>query len=477
MRYYHWCFFLVFISLVACQQQRALIPSKDLVVATIIPIGDVRPFTSRYGVGANLIDLLYRPLIKISDNGDVIPDLAQDFHWSEDYAFIKITLDPADVDNVLYTFDTVRKLKDSDYLESLKYLDSLERISPKVIHIKLKKFDRAFLNLLTQLPIISRAEGRFTGDFSIESQESEKVVLKRQVWSENKVNRIIVKQMSSARKSIRELVAGNVDLTFLASEWDFKMLTDIQEIQVGALRSRMLYVVLQNFNKSAQVSIPWAEINKKIDRKAIIAKMGEAGFTEAYLPIPPDDRFWGGSNPSSKENPGPMSGETKGDKVSATLSYLGKKSRDEHLALILKRHLEEMGIHIILKELTWETFLKELSEKKFDWILFPYNFRDTLMENWWFHSPEGQQSSYLSNYSNPRFDRFLEEARYSRDDTAAKTAFRNAMAELAEHPPGLFLFWLKTSIIYRKSCSGFKYNTNEFFSSLKDVRCEPSAAN
>ncbi|MFO1463801.1 MAG: ABC transporter substrate-binding protein [bacterium] len=407
----------------------------------------------------------------------MIPELAEDIRWNENYTSLKVGLKNISAEDVLYTFETVNKLQIGDFSESLKSLKNIQVESPNIVVFNLDRFDRAFLNLLSQLPVISRTENRFTGEFTIESQGSEEVVLRRKMPSDRLVNRIVVKQMPSTRKSIRELVAGNVDITFLASEWDFKVLTDLQEIQVGELKSRMLYLVLQNFKNPGAAAVPWAAINRNIDRKAIIEKMGEEGFAEASLPIPKDDPVWGEALPTPSALGESSSASLGAGNLTATLSYLGRKSRDEHLALILKRYLEEMGIQIVLKERTWETFASELSEKRFDWILFPYNFKDTLMENWGFHSPEGSQSSNLSNYSNPRFDRFLEEARYTREDAAAKAAFRNAMAELAEHPPGLFLFWLKTSIIYRKSCSGFKYNTNEFFSSLKDVRCEPSAAN
>lgn len=451
--------------------------SSDLTLATVVPIGDVKPFSSRQGIGANLVELLYRPLFRFSKGGVIEPDLVRSFEWKDDGKILRVVLDEGQVGNVQYTLDYVRKLPIPEFAEGFKNLKSIEKVSGTEIVFHLEKFDRIFPFLLSQVPILSANTNETTGDFAIESQQEDQVVLRRKVLSSGGVNRIIVKQISSPRRVIREFVAGNVDLSFLTDEAADEILSDIKDLGFGELESSFLYFVLVNRRKPDLDAMNWADIGSAINRGDMIEQLGMKGLEEATVPVKPGSP-WATQDAAVLQEKGRAAIAAGGTRP-LSLTFLNTQSTESRIALLMKRHLEEMGIAISLNQLAPQDFGKQiLGAKDFDLVLLPYAMKDALSSNYLvFHSAQGEGGSNLTRYSNKEVDSRLEEARYAYDDATAKRAFSQAMEAMRKDPPGIFLFWLKSPILYRKSCSGFKFNSNEFFSSLKDVRCEPSAVN
>jgi ABC-type oligopeptide transport system substrate-binding subunit len=399
--------------------------------------------------------------------------------WDEKEKTLKVTLFEDRAEDVAHTFQLVQKLQVREFVEGFKNLEKLEKISPREVHFRLRKYDRLFSFLLTRLPIVAADPERATGDFTIDREAADEVVLRRKKISPNLVNRIVVRQILSPRRVIRELVAGHVDLSFMADIRNPDVLKDLEELEFGVLKSRRIYLVLDNWKRNRKNPIPWKLLSQKIDRSSIVSQLSSVDLETADLPASKED-YWAGALPESI----PANGAARAHsslKMSEDyeLSFLAIQDLDFRLAFLLKRHLEEMGIRLKLDSLSPQQMVqKVLSSATYDLVLLSLLFQDTMISNYFiFHTPSGSESANLSSYSNPKVDYHLEEARYSVRDGEAKAAFAKAMRLMHEDPPGLFLFWLNSPIVYRKSCSGFKLNTVEFYSSLKDVRCEPSAVN
>ncbi|HKY62978.1 MAG TPA: hypothetical protein VJR29_06140 [bacterium] len=445
-----------------------------------MPIGEVEPFSSRQGIGAMLVELLYRPLLRFSEDGQLKTDMAEKVWWEEQDKSFHVKLSPENAENVKFTLEHLQKLGIPEFKEGLKNLVSFDIKAPGELVFRLKEYDRIFPFMLSRIPILSKDPAQTTGDFVIESKKDDSIVLQRKVPSPTSVNRIVVRQIPSARRVLREFATGSVDITFLTDEGDSKVLSDLPQFAFGELESAFLYLVLINRENSSIRRMPWSEISKNLHRDRMISELGAKGLSPAYIPVRKVDRWGAGlmapaGQPSEIEPFKVMSVP----KAAIELSLLNTQAMDARIALLLKRHLEEMGIPISLNYLEPQNFgEKILKAKDFDLVLLPFAIRDALTSNYFvFHTAEGAGSVNLSGYSSPEVDKFLEAARYQYDDERAKEDFSKAIAEMLKDPPGIFLFWLKTPLLYRKSCTGFKFNTNEFFSSLKDVRCEPSAAN
>lgn len=446
--------------------------SKDFILASGIPIGDINPFGLRVGIGANLADLIHRPIFKINEQGDLVGELATKFSWENNGLLLRVVLREDRAQDVKATFESVKKLRGGDLKEGVRHVKDIHVVRPNEVLFVFHKYDRAFSLIASQLPILSDSQS--TGDFSLSALSELEVSFHRKQPSAYHVNRIIVKSIPSPRRAIRELVAGNVDFLFLAHQGDYNVLRDLPEVAIGEISTKMLYLVLEN-KASSKKDINWKYLNNKIDKKSIIHELGQSGLEIAYLP----------DSQESPRNKFEILGDLPKDNMPVisnsprVLSFLGKQALDRKLARILKRKFESIGLLVELKVLSPQEFEKEvIAERSFDLVLLPFNIKDPLVSNYLiFHSSGREQGLNWSGYSNSVVDANLDSARYSSDERNAQISFKKAMQAMADDPPGLFLFWLKIPIVYRQSCTGFKFSSNEFFSSLKDVRCEPSAAN
>jgi ABC-type dipeptide transport system, periplasmic component len=469
---------LVFVLGGCGTKREGLAPSKQLVIATAIPIGGVEPFGSRMGIGANLVDLLYARTHRVASDGVIQPQLAKEVRWENGGHDLRLKLAEARAEDLEFTVQKVKALPGGDFFEAFKNLDQIVVISPDEIVFKLKNFDRAFLTMLGQLPVLRKNSQEIGDEFIVDRQSSDEIVLRRKNPSKSMVNQVVVRVIPSSRRAIRELVAGNVDLLFLVNEGDYKILEELPEIQLQKLNTRLVYGVLDNRGKTLNKKFEWRELEKIIRREEYTRHLGASQVEPAFHSVPQDDPWW---NPDLAR---PPAGQSEASAKSLapqtkTLSFLGNLYFERRAARILKRQLEAAGITLHLENLPPQQFLtKVLKEKDFDLLMMPFNMKDPLMIHYLvFHSPESEGSLNLTRYSNPQVDAFLEKARYAQDDAESRQAFTQAIQAMMQDPPGLFLFWLKTPIVYRKACSGFSLNSNDFFSSLKDVRCEPSAVN
>lgn len=467
-------FFLILTFLVqSCKQSEPrLIESKDLVLATGIPIGDLEPYSSREGIGSNLVDLLYRPLFRLTSQGQIIPDFAREVVWDESANTLTVILNTPKADDVKKSIEKAKSLIGGGFYEALVNLETIEVLSPHELNFKLKSFDRAFLSIVEHLPIILFSEAvKTSGEFEIEAVKEDEVSLVRKMKSDQSVNKVVVKVISSPRRAMRELVAGNVDVVILASRGDYEILKDNPEIKFGEMLTNIVYLVLENRNNRPKSEhINWAQVSRLIDRNSIIHALGKESMAPADAP---DPLYKNGI----EESGGNL--EVRSLPKERVLSLLGEQSRDVMIGRVLKRRLQEIGLELSLLPHDSKSFGREvIFNKNFDLVLLPINIKDPIITNFLaFHTPKGPNSLNYSGYSNEEVDKLLEEARYFQNEELARQSYLKAIKAIREDPPGLFLFWLKIPIVYRQSCTGFKFSSNEFFSSLKDVRCEPSAVN
>lgn len=471
-------------SLAACHPPSSPnIPSKPLIIATSLPLGGVDPFKSRSGIGANIVELLYKPLFRIDAYANIRPEFAKEVLWKNDQKTeLEILLNEDSAGDVKASVERARAMGSGDLFEGLKNLKNIEVNAPNKVHFKLNRYDRAFLVLLSQIPIVRFSETQMeTGEFSVSKRDDTEIILTRKNPSLDKVNQIYFKVIPSSRRAMRELVAGNVDFIFFARESDFKVLSDIPEISLDQVKSRILYQVLENKNsKSAKYKINWNQLFQLLNNNNLFSEIGNKESALPAFPVPYEDSWYPAEGREINVSQDVVTGSGLRSRMQRSLSFLGEQSRDRRIARILKRSFEEIGVELILLDLSPGEFNRLIFvEKNFDLVLLPFNVKDTLVSNILvFQRPEGPNSLNFSNYSNHKVDQFLDLARYTSDDAEAKKHFSAAMHELRADPPGLFLFWLKIPIVMRENCSGYRFDTNnEFFSSLKDVRCEPSAAN
>lgn len=461
------CLLLTGLGLMGCSKK--LKPSKELVIATSDPIGKVDPWKSPQGLSANLVELIHPPLFHYSFHGDLLPVLAEKGEWSPDYREFKVTLRGPFADEVLYSIQQANKFLAGDFHREVKNIQDVEKLSSTEVLFKLERFDRAFIYFLETLPIVApEQEVNSIGPFRLLKQTEEEVVLERKQPSPDKVNVIRIQSIPSARRAMRELVAGNVDMLFPADELDYDSLSNIPQLKIAEFSTGILYVLFEN-QKRDKGDLGWSRLNLQLDRGAFPQLGRTRKVRPAFSPLPPSFNF------SVKELGMTEKALNKFTPQQRELMFLENSFKDVLLARFLKRQFQEMGIQLTTRPLKFNDFLNEVFvNRNFDLVLLFQSVRDPFMSNYYlFHTPEWPHSPNILGYSNIVVDRYLEQARYGEDEGKAREALTKAIEVLLDDPPGLFLYWWDIVLVYRKSCSGFKFNSAEFFSSLQEVRCEP----
>ena len=113
------------------------------------------------------------------------------------------------------------------------------------------------------------------------------------------------------------------------------------------------------------------------------------------------------------------------------------------IALILDQELQELGIKLQLKSLPISSLINDyLLPKKFDAAIAEI---DTLYESnfgyIFYHADQIQNGLNAQSYSNPKVDRVYDQLQVTTDPESRKKLFNQLQLELAENPPGVFLFF------------------------------------
>ncbi len=465
-------FVLLFLSFFSCSpEENTEAPSRDFVIATGYPLGDLDPFSTT-GLGASLIELIHPSLFQFSKNQELIPQLVQEYHWNHEKTLLKVKLKGAWAQEVKNSFERAKNPQGGALGNLLEHLQEVRVDSPTEVTFFLKRFDRAFTLALSQLPIVmDQKKYSPLGSFLLQSHIPDQVVLERIQKSDKVVNRIVLKSIPNPRRALRDLVAGEVDLIFFMPTADFEVLGDIEEISQGQFETRILYFLLENRQKNSAL-FPWKFLNANYDRGLFLREQKIKEWIPAFHPLPEAEKTIISPLKLSNLQQARMPSYPPSTR---TLSFLNLNPRDPQLARQLKRDFQERGVDLKLNPLSPSDFQERVFQKRdFDWVLMPVNIKDALLTLYLiFHSSGKVGGLNVSGYHHPEFDQAMEEARFSPDDLQSKQAFSRALQVLMEDPPGLFLYWMNTPVVYQRRCVGFHFNSNEFFSSLKEVRCDP----
>jgi len=468
-----------FLSLVlfpSCHpEQKRSVLKNEILVASGFPIGKIDPFTTGKGLGANLIELIYRPLFRIGRDNEIVPEYAKNVKWKKNRTVLEVTLQNDQMEDVKKTIRESIQNQSSGFGHLRQNLKSIQQTAPDKLEISFNKFDQGILYIFSNLPIVeySHAE-KETGPFRIQEQNDTLVILKRKTPDTYKINKITFKTYPSARRAIRDFVAGSVDFIISADETDFEVLNNLPEIEIAYLNTNLLYKVLKGPKyPNPNDSKSWQKLQYSLLEKKPFEELNHQ-YISALFPVPKNSPRYDEIEKSVLDIKPDSTPIMDMPQTPLTLNFLDAQGKDQRIALKFKRFLEGKGYKIQLSGLNPSEFEKKVFiDRDFSLALIPYTVKDPVFSNYLvFHTPKGPGSLNISGYSNPKLDAHLEEARYNPDPAEAKEAFSLAMQELMKKPPALFLFWVRTPLVYRKSCRGFDLDADKFFSSLKDVTCE-----
>lgn len=222
-------------------------------------------------------------------------------------------------------------------------------------------------------------------------------------------------------------------------------------------------------------------LNCAIDRDTIIREISRGVGFPAYGPIPPglpgydpEERRWQYDPDRAKQllaEAGYPSGEGLEELV---LHVSGTGEAPDRDAVAVMDQLGRIGVRVRLKLQPWPLHLESLDrhEARFFTLGWVADYPDA--ENFLalFHSrnfaPDGPNATF---YSNPEFDRLLDEAVRVMDDDERAELYRQAAAVVIDDCPWLFTTYAETIQLQQRRVQGFPVNPLGLFF-YKNVRLE-----
>jgi ABC-type transport system substrate-binding protein len=487
-----WLFFLASYSLAFAKSDNVLVIAEPSKLAPINPL-----FTNST-ISANLLDLIYDPIIDFGSKGEIKPALAKrwkvspdglewTFELNEGVKFHDGTLLTAK--DIKATYDAVIATKRNFYSFGFSNVESIDAVSDFMIRIKLKRYD-AFLPFflrhiyITPSAIIeSKAEEMpviGTGSFRLGYYSEQRIELlanERHYGGGPSLDKIVVDIYPNQRTCLTKLIAGAADLIFLVDVVDYDIFSDVGDIELYAPVVEFNYWVVFNLrnpllaNKHVRKAMNYA-----VDRDRV-AKTGGGGYTVLssikgnYKKSALDFNF---SHDPRKALEVIRSGGLRGKgRLSFNLSLARSDDVSKRVARFMQDDFESIGIDLQLYDIPLfkELAVKGRTERKFDLMLMPSNMRAGMPLNYilW-HSSQINGGGNLGGYSNAEVDRLLDEIRHNPDPLKRNESERKLAEVLHDDPPVIPLFVRGVPVLVNKRFTGFSSDSFSFFSSLRNVR-------
>lgn len=439
---------------------------------------------------------LFNGLVRLNENLDVIPDLAESWDISQDgtiytfhlrrgvkfsngrmlsasdvkYSFERI-LDPNGKSPNTWILDKIYGAK--TFMKGVSSEVSGIAVSdPYTVRIILEKPFSPFLNLLTMTAgyVVPKEEVQRRGeDFATHPVGSGPFRLTE--WKHN--NHLLLERnedyfegMAMTRglryriipedlTAITEFELGNLDVIAVpASEYRRIMKTDAGKNLVSAMEGINTYYL--GFNCSRH---PFDDIRARkavslaIDRKRILETFYENRGRLAHGPIPDTLRRWDAPVPPDYD---PATAralvDAAGLKGKKILLYITADPEVVDIAEIIQSYLHNAGLSVIIKQLEWSSYKAAINNGEADmfWISWWADYPDP--ENFLFplfHSSNHGPSGNRTRYTNSAVDALIEAGQKSANRDERDNYYSKAERAIVADVPWVF-FWHKTDITVRQ---------------------------
>ncbi|MDH4231342.1 MAG: ABC transporter substrate-binding protein [Nitrospirota bacterium] len=447
--------------------------------------------------GGSISAKIFNGLVKLDEQLNVVPDIAESWKISEDGTTYVFHLRK----NV--NFSNNREVTSSDFKYSFKRILSpsgrspntwvLEKISgakdfmqgrvsdisgieipdPYTVEIKLEQPFSPFLQLLTMTAayVLPKEEvERLGDDFSShpvgtgpfllkEWKHNNQIVLKKNSLyfaAPPKIEGIVYRIIPEDLTAVTEFELGNIDvITVPASEYSRYRTSPEWKEYLSSIYGLNVYYL--GFNCSRP---PFDNVNLRkavayaIDREKILNTFYEKRGRLAQGPVPDILRKWQALFPYAfdlQKARELIDEEAMNDRT--ILFYITTADQEViDIAEIIQSYLKEAGLNIKIKQLEWSAYKAAINNGEPDlfWLSWWADYPDP--ENFLFplfHSSNHGASGNRSRYTSSEVDRLIEAGQRALDSTARDGYYASAEKIIAEEVPWVF-FWHKTDFTLRQ---------------------------
>ena len=473
----------------------------------IDPLKDVSTLSSI------LSDVIFNGLVGIDENGEIVPDLAKGWEWSEDKKSINFYLKEgikfhdgfvSDASDVDFTFRQIlAPLYSGSGNYDLTMVENVKVLDNQTISFGLKGISNLFLfnSIIQILPrhIFENDIGgreRFlwnpigTGPFKVVRLSGSEAVLEanRDYFKGRPfLDGIVVKSYKNQDEVWARLLTEEVDFCFPLSPGQVDFMKNNTNIKIYSYLSPYYYLLAFNGkNPLFQSRKVRVALNQAIDRDEIIEKiLNNHGRLCSGTVYPYSWAFDPELKPYSydpatalkmimeegwiRDKNGIL--KKNGKPFEFTVLIISGENQSENLVLSIEKYLAEIGIKIKIQPVTMgELNRKYLFSKKFEAALLSFDsgIHPGYLNYRIWHSSQIQKGLNVFSYQNAEVDEDLEHVLRVGDRIEEKKYYYKFQREIFDDPPGVFLFWKEEMVPIHKRFRGIKAGPEKLFVSIPE---------
>lgn len=473
---------------------------------------DTLSTTSPDSAADRLRNLIFNSLVKKNDKFEYVGDLAKEIKFGDDNLTITFVLQ----DNVKFHNGQAFTSADAKYtIEALlqaggykgtaffdtvngqkqPHITSIETPDPKTLVIKVGRpaLVNQLLSNLVAIPIIpngtieqQKTTPIGTGAFKFAKFDQLNNIVDLEAFPEYwegapKISKLVVKTVTDANALQAELQSGRVDVVpnptnFSADTFNsVAQNPNLQVVQTNGANIRYISFNVSNEvlkNQKLRQAVAFA-----IDREKIVKELlsGQAKVANSVLP----EDSWAYSagtkysyDPAKAKQLIQESGY-KGEKINFKIAA-GSTAISQY-SQVIQNSLKEVGINAEIETLELNTLLDQLKQGQFQmttaqWVggnQDPIFLRDLFETN---ESPDKKPGGRnRSRYSNPEFDKIVNEAVNTVDKAKAKELYIKAQDIISNDLPYITLWYPSNMVVATKRIGNIKINPSGEWTFVKDL--------
>lgn len=423
---------------------------------------------------------IYEGLVKVNEQGELVPAVASEYKISEDGSKYTFTLrdgvkfhngEAVTAEDVKYSIErNAGLLPDTELIVSaFSVIESVNILDPSTVEVVLSEPDTELISYLTVAIVPKDYENISTqpvgtGPFkfvSYKSQESLVIEKNNDYWGDKAyLNKVTFKVITNAATAVVELKAGTIDI--------YPYLTMDQADQIGD-NFDILYgntnlvqgLYLNNNVEMFKNKLVRQAMYYALDRQEILNIVaGGHGTIVGSFMYPGYGRYY---NDLSKEYSKDIDKAKEllkeaGYENGFTFSVKVPSNYQVHMdtALVIKEQLKEIGITMNIEGIEWTSWLTDVYQNRefeatiigFDSNLAPKDIMRRFVSD---------NSKNMCNYNNAEYDKLYKKAVSTTDDEVKIATYKEMQKILSDDAASLFIADAATLVAVSKDLEGYTF--------------------
>lgn len=452
--------------------------------------------------------LIYEGLVKLDKNQLPVPELSDRWEISEDGLVWTFHIRegvywhdgmPLTAEDVEFTAATIlNPLSGSIYKTNFENVTTYGAVDHNTFRVFLKKPD-SFTAELMIFPVIPKhyyvGENILTsprnmapvgtGPYRFVSYTDRKVLQLKandEWWNAGAsgdgslglpyISAVDIKIYENSRDSINAFQTREVDVAYIDADYTGKYIGR-SDLLIKKYPGRNYDFISFNLNrpiftdKAVRQALAYA-----INKNKIISGLLPGAATAADIPLTPNSWLYGNNivsyTPSAsiareildqsgwRDTDGVLYKVINGAYVPLKLEMLVNNDNNLRMKVAneIKEQLNEVGIILEVKSVSWEEEMKLLGNRKFDMALLGYSVPSAPQLSFAFSTAEIATGRNVSGYSNPVVDGYLDQLLLERDKEKKKELFKNVKDILTDEVPGIGLYFRSNALLFNNRIKG-----------------------